>query len=263
VPDPPAWIELDGVANARDVAGVATADGRVVKPGRLLRSGHLQELTAADVALLVGRLGVRWVVDLRTVVEVEHAGPSPIHEQTSVSVVHLSLHPDESGRPRAIATAVRPDSVTPWRSDPVDDEDGAVVGSYLRYLERRPDSILAALRAIAEPEGATLVHCAAGKDRTGVVVAMALAAVGVAEADIGRDYAATQERMHAVLASLARSELYARDVADADQIPHATADLMATVLVAVRRRFGGVGAWLSEHGWTAMDQARLEHKLLD
>ncbi len=183
------WIQLEGAVNVRDVGGMTTADGRAIRPGALIRSANLQHLTATDVTTLVRDLGVRRVVDLRTDVEVERAAPGLLHAQPDVVVHHLSLYPDSDGNAENVVAidenpadstdddAAKP--VLPWQGDKLTPDRAPVVSSYLRYLTRRPDSIVAALRAIAEPDGATLVHCAAGKDRTGVVVALALTVVGV------------------------------------------------------------------------------------
>ena len=72
-------------------------------------------------------------------------------------------------------------------------------GHYLGYLEDRPDQVVGAVRSIAHDQGAALVHCAAGKDRTGVVVALALTAAGVRPQAVVADYAATGERTEAIL----------------------------------------------------------------
>ena len=69
------WIELDGADNVRDLAGLPTADGRTVQPGRLIRSDSLQGLTDDDVRNLVDDLNVRAVADLRTGIEVPAEGP--------------------------------------------------------------------------------------------------------------------------------------------------------------------------------------------
>ena len=89
-------------------------------------------------------------------------------------------------------------------------------GHYLGYLEDRPDQVVGAVRSIARDEGAALVHCAAGKDRTGVVVALALTAAGVRPQAVVADYAATGERTEAILGRLRRSPTYARDI---DSLP--------------------------------------------
>ena len=96
------------------------------------------------------------------------------------------------------------------------DPDDVAGAFYIGYLEDRPDSVVGALRAIAEAQGAALVHCAAGKDRTGVVIALALTAVGVPSDEVVADYVATGERIELILDRLRSSPTYAGDV---DNIP--------------------------------------------
>jgi protein-tyrosine phosphatase len=257
----PNWVELQGSVNARDVGGMPTTGGGAIASGVLIRSANLQHLTADDVRHLVGDLGVRRVVDLRTDIEVDRTGPGPLHEVPDVTIHHLSLYPDvldtaESHTERA------PDALMPLQGKNFASEHGPVVASYLQYLERRPDSILAALRAIAQPEGATVVHCAAGKDRTGVVVALALAVAGVPKSVIAADYAVTESQIGAIIAHLAKSDLYTREVSRPERIPPPTEDIMLAVLEAVDAEFGGVLAWLQAHGWTDADTQRLRSKLL-
>lgn len=256
--DAPHWLELDGTVNVRDVGGLPAGAGERVRHGVLIRSASLQHLTAADVDRLVHDLGVRRVVDLRTSIEVGRSGPGPMHAAPEVTVHHLSLYPDTAEDPDADAV---PDPVMPWHGQRRSDRP-PVVESYLRYLTMRPDSIVAALRAIAEPDGATVVHCAAGKDRTGVVVAFALTVVGVHREAIAADYGATESQLGAILELLARSDLYRREVSRPDKIPIPTADTMRQVLDAVDEEFGGVLAWLGDNGWTQVDTQRLRAKLL-
>ncbi len=259
------WIPLQGAVNARDVGGLPTVDGGAIRPGVLIRSASLGHLTDADVSHLVGDLGVRRVVDLRTDVEVDRDGPGALHAQPDVVIHHLSLYPDTTDRaelppgPRVET----PNPTLPWQGERFATEHGPVVAAYLRYLEQRPDSIVAALRAIAEPDGATLVHCAAGKDRTGVVVALALTVAGVAREVIAADYAHTQSQIAAIVDHLARSDLYGFEVGQPDKIPPASATVMMAVLEAIDTDLGGVLAWLARHGWTDDETARLRAKLLD
>lgn len=272
----PHWIELEGAVNVRDVGGMATSNGRAIRPGALIRSANLQHLTDDDVRTLVQDLGVRRVVDLRTDVEVERGGPGRMHAQPEVVIHHLSLYPDSNGSAENVVAIdeTPPDSgpsaetgaaepALPWQGEKLSPDRAPVVNSYLRYLSRRPDSIVAALRAIAEPDGATVVHCAAGKDRTGVVVALALTVAGVPRDSIAEDYALTQSQMRLILEHLARSTLYDREVTRPDQIPTASADVMGAVLSAVETDFGGVLGWLALHGWTDQDTAALRAKLIE
>ena len=256
------WITLQGAVNARDVGGLPTDDGATIRTGVLIRSASLGHLTDADVRHLVGDLGVRRVVDLRTDVEVDRDGPGPMHAQPDVVIHHLSLYPDTTDRTEMPAgpTAEQP-APLPWQHERFATAHGPVVAAYLRYLEQRPDSIVAALRAVAEPEGATLVHCAAGKDRTGMVVALALTVAGVPRELIAADYAHTQSQIAAIVNHLARSDLYGFEVGQPEKIPPASAAVMLAVLEAIDTDLGGVQAWLARHGWTDADTERLRLKL--
>jgi hypothetical protein len=137
-------------------------------------------------------------------------------------------------------------------------------GVYLRYLDDRGDSIIAALRLIAYTDGATIVHCAAGKDRTGIVVALALREVGVTPEAIVADYARSADRIDAVLTRLSKRPAYAEELAGTDPDRHKPrAATMEKVLAAIDEIHGGAGTWLRANGWTDRDAASLRHKLLD
>jgi protein tyrosine/serine phosphatase len=266
----PNWIELEGVVNIRDVGGLPTADGRRIRTGVLIRSANLSFVTEADVARLISELGVRRVLDLRTDVEVRNSEPGLLYGRDGVTFHHLSLYPDgksEADAARAAQAEAEssdiPDPVAPWAGEQYPEGRDPQVVSYLRYLERRPDSIVAALRAIAEPDGATVVHCAAGKDRTGVVIALALTVAGVPPEVIAADYAVTQSQIAAIIEQLAGNQLYDLAVDEPDKVPPAEADKMLGVLAAIEADHGGVLAWLAEHGWTDQDTERLRATLLD
>jgi protein-tyrosine phosphatase len=231
------WIELDGAVNAR-----------VVIPGVLLRADNLQALTARDIELLSAEHRLEVVVDLRSDVEVELEGPGPLSEHDTVRIEHRSLYPDSGGQTDVALAAVQP-----WFSDLGDEDvdESRVVRAYLQYLDRRPDSIVGAIRTITAAPGAILVHCAAGKDRTGVVIALALDAAGVSRSVILADYLATGERMDLIIDRLASSETYREQMrgADRDELTPKLATL-ERVLERVDELYGGAAAWLREHGLT-------------
>lgn len=264
--DEAGWIELDGAVNVRDLGGLPTTDGRAVQPGRLIRSDNLQDLSARDVQLLVDEIGVRAVADLRTGVEVAHEGPGPLTEVDDVEIHHLSLFPEAGEHTDVAATGNGKPVVLPWQQRQGDTAKGrqGTSGVYLKYLDDRADSIVAALRLIARSPGATIVHCAAGKDRTGTVVAIALAEVGVTREAIVADYARSAERIDAILERLRATRTYAQDLTEADPDKHAPRSAtMERLLEAMEAEFGGPRAWLRAHGWTEQDAAALRSKLLD
>ena len=124
-----------------------------------------------------------------------------------------------------------------------------VVQAYLSYMTARPDSIVASIRAIANARGAVLVHCAAGKDRTGVVVALALDAAGVDRNAIVNDYLATGQRIDAIMARLVSSPTYRSELEGHDPRAHAPVPgTIERVFELVDETFGGSAAWLSSHG---------------
>jgi protein tyrosine/serine phosphatase len=265
------WIELAGAENVRDLGGLPTVDGRVLKRHRLIRSDSLQGLTGDDVRYLVDDVGIRAVADLRTGVEVSSEGPGPITREPLVDVRHLSLFP-EAGDNTDVVAAEEADGpvVLPWQNRPrsIDENERRRGASevYLSYLDDRADSVIEALRLIAHTAGATVVHCAAGKDRTGVVIALALAEVGVAREAIIDDYALSGERIEAIITRLSSRRTYASDL-DASKVNFdrhkPRAETMTRLLEAVDEFYGGVPSWLRAHGWTDDDAAGLRAKLLD
>ena len=258
----PLWLPLAGAANARDLGDLPTDDGGRVARHRLLRSDHLQGLTPQDVRLLVDEIGLRTVIDLRTTVEVDKEGPGPLTREPAVSIEHLSLFP-ESGA----MTDVDADALLPWQDDArasaLPDPGSRAVGFYLAYLEERPDSVVAALRAITASPGASLVHCAAGKDRTGVVVAFALAVAGVPRDRIVADYAATADRMTELLARLRASETYREDLDSRPDDSHRPrARTMERFLDYLDEQFGGPLGWLGSAGFGGEDARLLRARLV-
>ncbi|MCW3040775.1 MAG: protein-tyrosine-phosphatase [Solirubrobacterales bacterium] len=252
-------ITLEGAVNARDLAGLPLADGARVAPRVLLRSDNLQDLTPQDIRVLVEDHALRTVIDLRTEFEIASEGPGPLAEDPRVRIQHHSLYPATGG-----GTDLDLATIKPWGDNRGAELPGETptVRAYLGYLERRPDSIVAALRAIAETDGATLIHCAAGKDRTGTVVALALAAAGAPREAIAADYEATTHNIDAIVRRLAATKTYAAEMDVDDVARHSPPPgTMERVLELLDRDHGGAEAWLLSAGLTAEELARLRARL--
>ncbi|MEV4564985.1 tyrosine-protein phosphatase [Nonomuraea sp. NPDC049419] len=167
-------IEFTNLCNFRDVGGYAAQGGRTVRWQRLYRADSLGWLAGDDLAAYRA-LGVRSVIDLRHPFEVKKAGRVPESD-----CPHYQNLPIEGRR---------------WELTPYNEEVG--ISRYLadRYLEITEDGIAnlrTALETVAAADNApVVVHCAAGKDRTGVLTALVLSLVGVDEDDIVADYALT------------------------------------------------------------------------
>jgi protein tyrosine/serine phosphatase len=258
------WIGLEGAANVRDLGGLPTRDGALTRADRLIRSDNLQGLTQQDVRMLVEVHNVRAVADLRTKVEVDAEGPGPLTRQTQVRIGHFSLFPEAGHNTDVAALDETKPTVLPWqdRQNPASKRRGAAE-VYLGYLADRPDAAVEALRFVSGTEGAAIVHCAAGKDRTGVVTALALAEVGVQREVIIEDYALSADRIEAIFARLLASSTNAGDQPPESIDKHRPrADTMAALLDALDDAFGGPREWLRSHGWTEADGESLRAHLL-
>jgi protein tyrosine/serine phosphatase len=246
-------MQLAGVENVRDLGGLPLDGGGSTLFGRLLRSARLHELTEQDVEWLTGKYGLRSVIDLRSPREVERDGPTPL-ERAGVRTEHLSVLPLGE------------------RPIPREDEDPKLI-SYRGYLTHRPENVLAAVRLLTEPDaGPTLVHCAAGKDRTGVFCALVCDAVGVGRDAVVDDYALSNQRLERVLRRGVGTE-YDIDLADIDlyRCPPEVMSALLAELEDADRRAGGAGdadgdangvdgaavGWLRRHGLGEDELARL------
>jgi protein tyrosine/serine phosphatase len=268
------WLHLDGTANTRDLGGLPTTDGGRTVPGRILRSDNLQTLSQADVRTLVDELKLRDVIDLRTSAEVLMEGRGPLREVAEVTHRHFTLLPERGHHTDVFAVEEDDvpelpgewgDSILPRQVGEGDQHEPPAVRSYLGYLHDRGEAVVDALRALAHGgPGAAIVHCAAGKDRTGVVTALSLAVAGVPHEEIVADYALTAEVIEAVVARLAASPTYAEDMERRDVATHTPrAETMDRVLALLDERHGGPLGWLETHGFGAADQAALRSRLRD
>src|SRR3712207_316252 len=260
------WVRLDGTTNTRDLGGLPTADGGTTLRGRVLRSDNLQTLSEADVRRLVDEVGLRELIDLRTTAEVLLEGRGPLRALPEVVHRHFSLLPERGHHTDVFAAeeADVPDLPADWAESLLprqvaesDEAEPPAVRSYLGYLAHRPDNVLGSLRALAGAEGASVVHCAAGKDRTGVVVMFALAAAGVPHEEIVADYALTADVIDALVARLRTSPTYAEDMTNRDVASHTPrAATMRRLLEILDERHGGPLGWLTEHGFGARSEER-------
>jgi protein-tyrosine phosphatase len=238
-------VRLDGAVNVRELGGLSTVGGRRVRAGMVLRSASLADLTDDDVTTLRGA-GLRTVVDLRGGAEVERDGRGPL---AGTTVGYRNL-------PVVGARSVRLDQAE-------DIETGSLLAHYVTYLETSADVVVEVVRLLARPEAVpAVVHCAAGKDRTGVVVAVLLDALGVDRAQIVADYAATEANMPLVRAQLSASATTRELGTVPDWVLTALPETMEGLLAHLDTQ-GGTVAWLRSHGLTDDELAQLRATLLE
>ena len=182
---PERTVVFDASHNFRDLGGYPLADGRTTAWGMLYRADGLQRLTDSDHARFA-ELGLHTVVDLRTTEELRDRGQLSIERHDGVNFVHLPIV----------------DST--WRGDetPHFDEDADFLRwAYREMLRQGSPRFADAIRLLARPDVVPAVfHCAAGKDRTGLLAALILGSIGVSRAVILADYALTEPGVARMLA---------------------------------------------------------------
>lgn len=233
--DPRRRIELAGVFNLRDIGGYPVEGGGSVRWRTLLRSDALHRLDPAGVAAVAG-LGLRTVVDLRTQQEVDLA-PSPL----GGPVIHVPV-------------------ITELQALPLD-----LGGLYRYFIDDCGEQITAAIAELCGDDATpALVHCSAGKDRTGVVVALVLATLGVPDGFIAADYA-----LSAVYLDPAQTPAIGQLQASTglgDELISALLssppELILDVLDMIRERAGSVDGYLRERGLTDAALGRLRAALI-
>jgi protein-tyrosine phosphatase len=235
-----AW---EGCLNARDLGGYATADGQETRWGAVVRSDSLAALTSAGRAALAD-YGVRAIVDLRLPGELAD-DPNPFAEpgDHGIAYTNMSIIDPAAGFPPATSTLAE---------------------SYLWMLDRFRGFVAEVLASIAgAPEGTVLIHCAAGKDRTGLISALLLGLVDVPAETIAADYALTAEYLRPrdeEWLEHGPGERAEREAMAARFAP--TAEVMREVLQKLTERYGGVEPYLTGAGVTPAQRRLLRDRLL-
>ncbi len=229
----PRSVPFNTVFNFRDLGGLGTTDGGFVRRGVLFRSDNLGRLTLEDKETFAA-LGIRRVIDLRRDFEVTSMGRVP--DWTGAAWHHHHLEHEL------------------WDHSTYNDEIGVarwLADRYNDLLEQGAADIARVIVMLSEvDEGPTVIHCVAGKDRTGTIAALTLSLVGVADNDIEEDYALTELSEDAYKAWLART-----DPVEAAKIPppfyvQTPALAMKLTLTELRERHGSVADYLARHGVT-------------
>ena len=222
---------LSGAFNFRDLGGLPTAEGRLTRAGRLFRSDTLQALTEADVTYLIQALGVMLVMDLRDADEAVEQGRGLL-DRSPLCYVNLPLE-------AAPAANAAPGRV-----------GGATLDFYLGHLDSTSSVLPLALQILAVSlTRPTVVHCAAGKDRTGLVVALVLGIAGVRDEAIVADYMATAQNMQRINERFQTWPRYRDHMAAADpELYRVQEHAIRAFLRELRQRHGGARGWARHRG---------------
>ncbi len=231
--EPDRHLPLPGTRNLRDVGGYPAAGGRRTRWRTLLRTDALDQLPPASQEALLD-LGLRQVVDLRWPHELDEA-PSVFSTTDRLRYSSIPLLEDEPASELGLA------------------------GIYRLMLDARGPQLAAVVRALIEPDGLpAVIGCAAGKDRTGVTIAVILSAVGVPADVVVADYVLTAELFAADHVDEHLQDWRAKPVA-----LEAPPEHMQQALDHLEARHGGPAALLRRHGVTPAELDRLSDLLTE
>lgn len=235
-------LTWDGCLNARDTGGYPAREG-VLRYGVLLRSDNLCRLTdAGRKGFAASKIGT--IIDVRSAYELD-IDSSPFAESASVHYLNLPLLNESD-----TAAMARINS------------DIALPDMYRVMLKRFGAKVAAIVKAVAAADGVVVIHCHAGKDRTGLVIALLLAAVGVGDEAIAADYAVSsyylgEARRDALFAAAKLEERHRL----AERLS-ARAETMLSVLDWLRAEHGGAEAYLLTSGVSETALEKLRQRLV-
>ncbi|MBC2875630.1 MULTISPECIES: tyrosine-protein phosphatase [Streptomyces] len=249
---------LAGVRNFRDLGGLPAADGRRVRPGVLFRSGHLARATEADTAFL-GSLGLHTVFDFRNAADIASQGPDvplpgvryvniPMSDQADGDEFWRMIH---QGTPEQLRTVLSDGRAA-----------ARMTASYRSIITHRAPEHTRVLRTLADGDVPALLHCAAGKDRAGLAVAVTLLALGVPRDAIEADYLLS-DAPHRRFPVRRETALPAEVLELLSPLFAARAEYLAEAFATIDEKWGSVEGYLSEGlGFSAEDRERLRERLL-
>ncbi|MFE6843440.1 tyrosine-protein phosphatase [Streptomyces sp. NPDC057686] len=259
VPEP----ELAGVRNFRDVGGLPTTDGRRVKPGKLFRSGHLAHATETDAEFLAS-LGLHTIFDFRN--GADHALEGLDVELPGVRNVNIPLSDPADGK--EFWKMVRGGDLEQLRGILGEGKAAArMTNSYRSMVEHRTAEHGRVVHALAEDSIPALMHCAAGKDRAGLSIAVTLLALGVEREAIVADYLESNapHRRYRVRRTGETPEARSPEVMELlAPLFDARAEYLTAAFDTIDQHWGGVDRYLAEGlGLTPETLDRLREQLLD
>lgn len=240
-------VRFEAAFNFRDMGGYRCGDGRHLRWGRLYRSDALQWMTQGDAHKAREVLRVRSVIDLRNSEEVQRDGCAPFL-QHPVRYFHV---PILDGERRASQQAQERPGFDMSRL-------------YLRMLRDGADDFARAVRTVvAHAHEPIVFHCAAGKDRTGLLAAILLGTLGVSDEDIIDDYALTTRHMDPIIERMRSTPGYAEIVGNLPtDIFSSRPEAMARTLEGVSARWGSMRAYVTSIGLDEDEIRSLEGTLL-
>ncbi|ELP67303.1 tyrosine-protein phosphatase [Streptomyces turgidiscabies] len=255
--------ELGGVRNFRDVGGMPTVDGRRVAHGRLFRSGHLAHATDED-AVFLGSLGLHTIFDFRNAADIGLEG----HDIALPGVRNLNIPLSDPADGAEFWKMVRDGDLDELRGLLADGKgEQRMINSYREIVRDRTAEHSRMLHALAEDSVPALMHCAAGKDRAGLSIAVTLLAIGVERDAIVADYMESnaQHRRYKVRRNGSADKAYTPEVLELlNPLFGTRPEYLTAAMKMVEETWGDVDSYLEQGlGVTPETRERLRERFLD
>jgi len=244
-------ITFDSIPNFRDLGGYRGRHGHTVVWRRLFRSGELIRMSRHDSIRLNEEIRLHSVIDLRNRTE---------QQQQKIAIL------EEIGA-KYYNVPFRPGPALSLQTEKELYPSCSNMGEVYLYRIRQKEfgqQVVEAMKIIAEPDNHPLVfHCGAGKDRTGILAAMVLSVLGVADDDIIEDYILTAPFMNEIRNRLNNDPETSEDIKDLPEFTwEAAPESMALFLSTIKREYGSVKGYLEAQGAASSLVRRLEMALL-
>lgn len=230
------FLALPSSVNLRDIGGYRTGDGRRVRSGLVYRAGSLAELSAAD-QLALEALGLCSVIDLRTPKELE-IRPDLLPESLKRGWVHVPVYVENNSSEFIKRLVLYRGRI-----------DRALADGYRELIDRRAHVFGDLLNRLAKPGALpALIHCTAGKDRTGIIIALLLMALGVPDADVVADYSLTNHHAGEIRRTsdhdMRRIKRFGFSEAAIQPLVIADPENMRLMLAHIRQNYGNIDSYL-------------------
>jgi protein tyrosine/serine phosphatase len=233
-------IYLEGAANFRDLGGYPAASGAMVRRGRIFRSDAMHRLTASDLSLLES-CKFATLIDLRSEAEVARTVASPL-----------------------VATGVRYRNIPIWDIDGPENEqtNARLLEQYVSMLRNCGPAIRDIFGALAESSTCpAVIHCSAGKDRTGITSALILGSIGVEDEAIIADYAMTDANVARII--VLGGDAYYDPPDNPSPLMRAHPETMTGLLAAITTEWGSIPGYLTRIGVTERERAAIADQMLE
>ena len=240
-------LTVEGSYNVRDLGGYPTQDGHHTRWRVFIRAGNLDKVSPTGCQQLLD-FGLKTIIDLRDEWEAQNF-PDVFAHSTTVQYLNLPLIGNSLSRDELWKTTTQTYTL--------------LHELYVTYLDHCQSQVGAIIAAVAESAPATLVHCHAGKDRTGLVAALLLGAVGVPIPFIAQDYAETRLQIAPLVAQWREDALrQGQDMQHFERDVAARSETMIPTLNHLQEHYGGVTNYLLHCGVSYLQLAQLLTRLV-